>query len=200
MVKRNVRVMLAGTALLVFVAACSQRTPTAANSCDQFGVGCSQEELQDQLTLIRNGFAQVTASGAEESYDDIENPALLQCEQQSYTGRAKVIGPGGGVLNFGPHRINFPPGAVSNNVVVSGELQLANHVLVELSPPGLQMSAPAILELAYGFCQSGATGLEVAYVDDNLRVISYPDAPSGGSPSGEVWAELWHFSKYAVAY
>ena len=207
MVERNVRVMLAGTALLVFVSACSQPNPTAATSCDQFGAGCTQEELQGQLTVIRNRLAQVTASGAEESYTDeavrfraILNPALMQCQQQSYTGSATVIGPGGGALSFGPHRIKFPPGALSNNVVVSGELHVANHVLVELSPRGLRMSAPAILELAYGFCQSGGSGLEVAYVDDNLNVISYPDAPPGGTPSGEVWAELWHFSKYAVAY
>jgi hypothetical protein len=196
MLKRNVHVGLVGAALLAFVAACSQPGPTGASSCDEFGAGCTAEELQTQLISVEDRLA----ARAGRNYTNIVNPELLQCQPQSYTASAKIMGPGGGVLMFGPHKITFPSGALSHNVVVSGKLLIANHVVVELSPHGLQLSAPAALELNYGGCQSGGGGLEVAYVDNNLNIISYPDPPSGGSPSGEVQAELWHFSKYAVAY
>ncbi len=199
MVRRNVHASVIVAALLMFVVACSQDHPTAATSCDQFGVGCTPEEVQSQFTSISDRLAAARAGGPEETYLDIVNPALVQCQLTSYRGKAKVIGPGGGVVSFGPHKITIPPGALGNYLVVYGELHVANHVVVELSPHGLQMSAPAILELAYGTCQSG-NGFEVAYVDDNLNIISYPAVPPGGTNSGEVRAELWHFSQYAVAY
>lgn len=200
MLKRSVHFDVVAAALLALVAACTQLNPTDVTSCDQFGVGCTQDELQTQLELVRGRLAAAQAGTGGEQYPDIVNPVLLRCQQQNYTGSVTVIGPSGGQVSFGPHKITFPPGALNNNVVVSGELLVANHVLVELYPSGLQLSAPAVLELAYGTCQSGGNGLEVAYVDDNLNVISYPAAPLGGTISGEVRAELWHFSKYAVAY
>lgn len=197
MVKRNVHVGLFVGAVLVFVAACTQGDPTSANACDRFGVGCTADELQAQLESVQD---RLTAAQAGAPYENIYNPGLLQCQSQSYTARARVIGPAGGVLSFGPHEITFPAGALSNSVVVSGQLHVSNHVLVELSPHGLQMSAPAVLDLNYSQCSSGGGGLDVAYVNNNLNVISYPDPPSGGTQSGHVRAELWHFSKYAVAY
>ncbi len=187
MVRRNVHVSVIVAALLMFVVACSQDHPTAATSCDQFGVGCTPEELQSQFTSISDRLAAAQASGTtEETYLDIVNPALVQCQLKSYKGGARVIGPGGGVVTIGPHKITIPPGALRISLVVYGEVHVANHVVVELSPHGLQMSAPAILELAYGTCQSG-NGLEVAYVDNNLDVISYPDVPPGGASSGTSW-------------
>ena len=202
MLRRNVHVGMVGAALLAFVAACSQSNPTAATSCDQFGVGCTPEELQAQLVSVQDGLwaSAKRAKGGGQNYTSIVNPELLECQPQRYTAKAKVIGPGGGELKFGPHKIRFPPGALSNDVVVFGKLLVANHVVVDLSPHGLQMSAPAILELDYDFCQSGGGRLEVAYVDNHLNIISFPSSPSGRTPSGEAWAELWHFSKYAVAY
>lgn len=200
MARRTVHVSLVGSALLVFAAACAQWNPTDATSCDQFGVGCTPDELQSQLVSTRDWLAAAQADGGGETYRNIVNPALLQCQEQSFTGSATVMGPSGGELAFGPHKITFPPGALSNDVVVSGQLHVASHVVVELFPHGLQMSVPAIIELAYGYCQSGGGGFEVAYVDDELNIISFPAAPSGGAISGKTKGQLWHFSKYAVAY
>ncbi len=46
MLERSGHIRQAVVALLVFVAACTQGDPTGVTSCDQFGVGCTPEQLR----------------------------------------------------------------------------------------------------------------------------------------------------------
>ncbi len=234
MVERNRHIRLTVVALLVFVAACTQGDPTGVTSCDQFGVGCTPEQLRtweqaeharinrraaesatafDEATRLwlsgglmfgrddddeRDGDGDGSGGGG---YDGpLVNPLLIQCEPQRYQAKATTIGSDGGKVQFGPHSLKIPEGALDRKVVITGEIEISQHVLVDLSPHGLTFAKPAILVLAFEKCRTNPTTVQVAYVADNLDIMSFPETLAGQIESGQVQAELWHFSKYAVAY
>ena len=98
-----------------------------------------------------------------EDYDDGPplNPELLQCEPPRYQGQARIIGPAGGTVEFGPHSLRIPAGALDYQVVITGEIVVSSHVLADLSPHGLTFATPAILELGYE--EFGANSPTLAY-------------------------------------
>lgn len=224
MVRRNVHVSVIVAALLMFVVACSQDHPTAATSCDQFGVGCTPEQLGtweqaeqarvnrraaeseaafDEATLLWPGGVLFHRDDDDDDDDDNTSnvhPWLLQCQPQRYEGEVRLIGPSGGTVKFGPHYLRIPAGALDHYVVITGEIEVSSHVLADLSPHGLTFAAPAVLELAFDHCLTPNSTVQVVYVNDDLSIISFFDSPPGATPPGGARAELWHFSKYAVAY
>ncbi len=222
MVERNRHIRLTVVALLVFAAACTQGDPTGVTSCDQFGVGCTPEQLRtweqaeqarinrraaesvaafDEATLLWPGDVLFHRDDDDDDDDGpLAHPLLIQCQPQRYQGEVRIIGPAGGTVKFGPHHLRVPAGALDHWVVITGEIEVSWHVMADLSPQGLTFAAPAILELTFEECLGNTNTVQIAYVDDNLDIISFPDTPSGETSSDKVRAELWHFSKYAVAY
>jgi len=126
---------------------------------------------------------------------------FLVCDPLAYTGQTKIIGPEGGDIGFGPHKLAIPRGALSRRVVVTAEAPVSLNVEVHFSPHGLVFNANKAprLELSYKHCY-GQNNLpkSIVYVNDAKRIIEYP-ASTDVSNQGLVWAWIKHFSGYMVS-
>ena len=204
--------------LILLVASCQPTAgPAGPNgSCGLGQSACTAEELRAWYEAEQARIAQAAVAN-EAAFDEAvrewnnrplgahAGSLLLQCQPQSYQASARIIGPSGGTVSFGPHDLHIPPGALSSSVVITGEIEVSQHVLVNLSPHGLTFAAAATLQLEYEHCSGESSEIRVAYVDQNLSILEYPvSSNSGGNNpgdlTGEVTASIWHFSKYAVAY
>lgn len=126
---------------------------------------------------------------------------LLLCQPLEYDGAAAIIGPEGGELRFGPHRLTIPPGALPYRTVITAEAPTSLRVEADFSPHGLQFLKDVELRLDYDHCTQPLLpgAFKVVYLDDLLRILETP--PSEDYRSSQ-WIRTWlrHFSKYAVAY
>jgi hypothetical protein len=126
---------------------------------------------------------------------------LLLCRPLDYDGEAAIIGPEGGELRFGPHRLTIPAGALLTRTVVTAEAPTSLMVTADFSPHGLQFQKDVELRLDYDHCTQPLLpgAFRVVYLDDLLRILETP--PSEDYRSSR-WIRGWlrHFSKYAVAY
>ena len=128
------------------------------------------------------------------------NSPFPMCDPLQYAGATKLIGPEGGDISVGPHKLIIPRGALTETTVVTAEMPVDTLVSVELSPHGLTFQKPVTLELSYKHCFLPKTYFyRMAYVDDNNEIIDFPLAIDQ-KKKGEVTGWLWHFSRYAVAY
>jgi hypothetical protein len=126
-------------------------------------------------------------------------PVLLLCEPQEYVSASQRIGPEGGSLRFGRHRLEIPRGALSSRVTITAEQVTGPVNSVRLSPEGLQFAKPARLTLEYRNCATSQLRKRVAYTDELLRILELPS--SEDYPKYDyVTGEIDHFSRYAVAY
>src|SRR5262245_16817791 len=46
---------------------------------------------------------------------------LLQCTPQPYVKVSRLVGPSGGIINFGAHRLVVPPGALNRTLIITAE-------------------------------------------------------------------------------
>ena len=126
-------------------------------------------------------------------------PELLTCKTQPYVVAEKVIGPRGGSLRIGSHRLEIPRGALASKVRITGEQVSGSVNSVRLSPEGLHFAKPARLTLSYDNCASVRLLKRVAYTSELLRILEVP--PSEDYPKYDyVTGAIDHFSRYAVAY
>ena len=126
-------------------------------------------------------------------------PELLTCKAQSYVVAERIIGPRGGSLRIGRHRLEIPRGALASKVRITGEQVSGSVNSVRLSPEGLRFAKPARLTLSYDNCASVRLLKRVAYTSELLRILEVP--PSEDYPEYEyVTGAIDHFSRYAVAY
>lgn len=125
---------------------------------------------------------------------------LLFCGPLPYASDVRTIGPEGGELRIGPHRLAIPPGAVQSPTVITGEAPVSSAVRVTLSPDGLQFDRPATLTLSYAHCGLLPNVLPptVVQIDGILGILER--LTSTVTSPGEVSAPLEHFSGYAVAW
>ena len=125
--------------------------------------------------------------------------SLLPCTPETYVKTVKTIGPKGGTLVMGNHRLVVPKGALAAEVTITGEV-LPNYVnSVRLQPHGLQFVTPAVLVMNYGNCKESVAAKVIAYTTEDLEIIEKlksKDAPA----AQEVAGTLNHFSRYAVAW
>lgn len=123
---------------------------------------------------------------------------FVACAPLPFDGSAQIVGPAGGVFNFGPHTLTVPAGALSANISIGVMVNTALETEVQLLPHGTQFSVPVKLKLAYSHCDTAATH-RVAYIDANGNLLEWTAAVDNPS-LGFVEASLNHFSIYAVAY
>lgn len=119
--------------------------------------------------------------------------AGLQCSvPQALWGEAKV-GPAGGELDVGPHRLIVPPGALTRDTVISATVPAGNTIEIDFQPHGLRFNKPAGLILNASACSGVPDAL---YLDE----IGGPEHIS--ATFSEWWhviaAPIDHFSGYAV--
>lgn len=147
------------------------------------------------------------ASSASADESSLPGPALdahvLGCAPEPALHREAVVGPEGGSLQIGPHRLTIPAGALSEPVLITADRPADSVSSVVFGPEGLQFAPghPAQLTLSYASC-SPVTALvphSVAYTSDGLQILQL--LSSSDDPAGRrVSAELAHFSRYAVAW
>jgi hypothetical protein len=126
-------------------------------------------------------------------------PELLACEAQPYVTAETTVGPDGGSLKIGRHRLEIPRGALASQVRITGEQISGSVNSVRLSPEGLRFAKSARLTLSYRNCASVRLLKRVAYTNELLRILEVP--PSEDYPEYEyVTGTIDHFSRYAVAY
>jgi hypothetical protein len=124
---------------------------------------------------------------------------LLTCEAQPYVVAEKTIGPEGGSLTIGKHKLEIPRGALASTVRITGEQVTGSINSVRLSPEGLRFAKPVRLVLSYRNCVGISLLKRLAYTDELLKVLELPS--SEDYPKYDyVTGSIDHFSRYAVAY
>jgi hypothetical protein len=127
--------------------------------------------------------------------------ALLICDPLQYVAETKIIGPEGGDIDFGPHKLRVPAGALPWRAVITAEAPTALQVMADFSPSGTGFNAELQLDLSYQHCvlPAASAPMRTAYIDDALRILSLPRS-ADDRVQRKVLGWFDHFSKYAVAY
>ena len=114
--------------------------------------------------------------------------------------RSMIIGPEGGTLQLGYHRLIVPPGAVSDFVTFQIGYASANAVAVDCVPSPLTFQVPVTLILSYSGTQyedvDGTPPLSVVYMASENSLQPVPSVVDPGSLT--VSASTNHFSRYII--
>ena len=129
------------------------------------------------------------------------NPGLLRCAPQPAASASATIGPDGGVLQIGPHRLTVAAGALPDTVTITAVAPSTSVIRVELEPHGLTFNGDVSLTLSYAHC-GGLAELfpkRVVYIDGGLNILEF--LPSLDDLFNKrVTGDLSHFSDYAIAW
>ncbi len=174
-----------------------------------------EEELLKQIEESEKRRIKAAEEGSKAAYDslkvlwqafrdakpDKDASPLLVCDPLQYKGEVKIIGRDGGDIDFGPHKLRIPQGALDRATVITAELLTSLHVEARFSPHGLVFKKPPVLLVSYKHCYTPAdfSRRTVVYLNSQGEIVERPvswDYPS----YKDVAAEIWHFSRYAVAY
>jgi hypothetical protein len=148
-------------------------------------------------TLMTPATAQLSAASAGTLSNGRGRPAFLRCDELQYEAVTLVIGPEGGVLDIGPHRLSIPAGALAEPTEITGEMPTSTIASVRLSPHGLNFAVPATLTLDYKHCQrNAARGETVVYFDENGDALEWPVTVTRGF---RATSEITHFSRYGMS-
>jgi hypothetical protein len=107
-----------------------------------------------------------------------------------------TIGPSGGTLIIGPHMLIVPPGALTEDVTISGSVPDDKPFEINLEPHGLQFKKAAGLVLDPTDCVKIP---DIVYLIDEFTQ-SPPILASYSSWWHTIACPIWHFSGYAVAF
>ena len=126
---------------------------------------------------------------------------LLTCEVLPVEHTEQLVGPAGGTIAIGPHRLVIPRGALQREVLITAAITGDAASTVRFTPEGLEFRRAATLTLSYRHCPLIRSLLpkRVAYTTDDLRILELLRSIDFLWRK-EVSAPIDHFSKYAVAY
>lgn len=128
-------------------------------------------------------------------------PAVItRCKPQPYASNSGWIGPKGGILRAGKHRLWVPAGALSEATWITMETPSGSLNRVVFGPEGLTFNDryPAHLVMSYQNCEvSPGAGQGIAYVNESLSIIEVT-ASDDNQSSLTVDAKLLHFSDYVL--
>ena len=111
-----------------------------------------------------------------------------------------TIGLLGGTINFGPHSLMIPPGALLQPTTITATMPADGHLTAVLQPEGLRFLVPATLTLGYGQCNpQPSNSLSVVYLNGPLGQILEWLPSILHLDSHTVSALIGHFSVYAGA-
>lgn len=211
-------------ALVMVVAACADSaTPTAPRALEG-NVSASvssltQRMLDAQLEAAKRriDLAKKTSDVISDSLKriwDTNRPSnsgsgngslsFMMCDPVQYAGEAKIIGPEGGEIGFGPHKLRIPVNALKVPTVITAEAPPSLTVEAQLGPHGLEFDAryPANLELNYKHCLGLPRNLlskKIVYVNDLYEILEVT-LSEDKKDRGLVNGKLFHFSGYIVAW
>jgi hypothetical protein len=118
----------------------------------------------------------------------------------------KLIGPAGGTINIGPHKLVVPSGALATSVSIKLVLPAVGNGYneVRLYPDGLTFRTTVYLTISYANCgltpqqEAWLPYLKVVYVVNGTIVEYVPTVAN--LTANTVKGSIRHFSNYAVAW
>ena len=124
---------------------------------------------------------------------------LISCNVRFTYTASQEIGPEGGVLWVGPHRLYVPPNALSETVRISAVAPAGNYVQIQFEPEHLQFRRPTLLSMSYRDCSLlSPFRLRIVYVDDTFDILEVlPTVTSIFTRTAN--APVDHFSRYMLA-
>jgi hypothetical protein len=124
---------------------------------------------------------------------------LLTCSRQPYAITTQTVGPLGGEVVVGAHRLVIPKDALSSKTTITAEQMSGSTNSVRFSPEGLRFAQPATLTLNYENCAVVLIQKKIVFTTENLKVMEVLRSLDLFK-SKSVTAPIDHFSRYAVAY
>lgn len=124
----------------------------------------------------------------------------MTCSPLRAATSSEYIGPWGGVIEVGPHRLVIPPGALKRYVRITATIRPENVNRVQLEPTGLQFERPAYLTMSYANCTGAGTLLpkQIAHVEHGGLGLLGLLQSFDNIFAKKVTGRLDHFSDYAV--
>lgn len=126
---------------------------------------------------------------------------LVACPKQDYARTVQTVGPNGGTILVGGHRLQIPRGALTSTVSITAEAPADYVASVKFQPEGLQFAKPARLTLDYSSCPLARLSLtkQIAYTTDLLAILDLLSSQDN-ILTAKISTDLEHFSRYAVAW
>lgn len=119
----------------------------------------------------------------------------INCVPKVEAAGSALIGPAGGILRIGTHRLIVPAGALTEKVFISGTVPAGKPFEIDLQPHGLQFRKAAGLILDASSCTNVPT---IVYLID--QYTQGPPIPAFYSNWWKAIAcPIWHFSGYMIA-
>lgn len=154
-------------------------------ACDRSPTGLPQP-LAPNLPLARRS-------------STVQQVGLVPCSDLPYDSVTRVIGPSGGRISIGPHKLRIPRGALDQSTSITAVLPTGTGTnVVRFEPEGLSFSTSVYLRMSYANCERSQRSKQVAYIDGGRIVERLPSADD--LPPQMVTGQLSHFSNYAVAW
>jgi hypothetical protein len=165
------------------------------------GIGCAGTDTTAPARVATSGASADKGSippGSVGAPHIITNGAgMIGCTPRDPQYGAATIGPSGGELDIGPHRLIIPPGALQQFVEVSGTVtEDSASPRIDLEPHGLQFNRPAGLILDASNCTDVP---DIVYINE-VGVISDPILAVYSTLWHTIAAPINHFSGYMVAF
>ncbi len=127
---------------------------------------------------------------------------ILACTAFGSATASARIGMTGGTLSVGPHTLVVPRGAIKGQpVTITATTGWENGNAIQFGPAGLVFEKPAVLTMSVANCSGWAAVARffIAYTDDNLNPLELYNA-TVNNQARTVTSQIYHFSRYAVAY
>ena len=124
---------------------------------------------------------------------------LVSCNVKKSYSASQVIGPNGGVLRVGPHKLYVPPKALKQNVRISADAPAGKYVQIAFQPEGLKFERKTALTMSYAECSLlSPLSLKIVYVNDQFEILEVlPTVTSVLTRTAT--APVDHFSRYMLA-
>ena len=129
----------------------------------------------------------------------VDQLGLVSCNVRNTHTASAEIGPMGGILWIGPHRLVVPPYALRERVRISAVAPKGQYVQIQFEPEGLQFRKPTLLSMSYSECSLlSPLRLKIVYVNDRLEILEVlPTVTSILTRTAN--APVDHFSRYMLA-
>ncbi len=173
------------------------RTPILFAALALIGSACAPTDSLAPRSAAPAAAERVVAFSSDDDDDDAVK--LLRCAPLAADSGAQLIGPAGGFVAVGQHRFVVPAGALDSAVLISARIGTDSLVAVKFEPSGLVFKNKARLELSTAHCTAfPSSSLLISHVDDaGTRIIE--SLSTNEQPQG-VWAEIEHFTRYAISF
>ena len=112
-----------------------------------------------------------------------------------------LIGPAGGVITHGDHRVVIPAGALDQTIEISFSVPESDTLMFDLSPHGTQFNVP--ISLIFEYDSANLDGVDVSH----LQLVGYYNSASSvwepmpttvDAVNDVIIGQTTHFSRYAI--